>query len=198
MLCMINFKCLRNLVSSTCKKGRIHSILNVQYICNLKTRCIQYFCVDLVFTVDIKKSWNCVEISYLMLVSKVVSKYNAIVAIVAVFLKANYSDDQTLLRFFCISEFWSILQESCNRIHLESILLSCVKHPFAIGYYSLFASLCFLVLGFFLIIPKLKLHFTTCSLSYGFFSPYNCISSIFIVLFQFKLFSQVPGDFRGS
>jgi len=81
---MIYLKCSRNLVSNTSKKGRIRTVLNVQYVCNLKTGCIQCFCVDLIFTVDIERSWNCEEIQFLSLVSKAISKYNAIVAIIAV------------------------------------------------------------------------------------------------------------------
>lgn len=88
---MIYLQCSRNLVSNTCKNGRIHTIVNVQYICNLETGYIQYFCVDLLFTVNIKMSWSCEEISFLMLLSKVI-KYN-VVAIIAVFLEANYSDE---------------------------------------------------------------------------------------------------------
>lgn len=88
---------LKKSFSNTCKKVRIHIILNVQYICNLKTGCIQYFCVDLLFTVDIKRSSNYEEISFSMLVSKVISKYNAMVAIITVFRKADYSDESDFL-----------------------------------------------------------------------------------------------------
>lgn len=110
------------------------------------------------------------------------------------FQKQIIQMNRTILRVVCISEFCTILQESCDRSHLDSFLLSYVNnYPFTIGQYSLFASLCVLVFK-----SSQRLNYTLLHVLclMAFFSPCNCISSIFLVLFQFKLFSQVPGDFR--
>lgn len=85
------------------------------------------------------------EIQFLMLLSKVISKYNPIAAIIAVFLK-DYSDELDLfLKVVCISEFWSILQESWQQMIWEG--LSCVNSAFTIGHF-LFADFVFLIMLF--------------------------------------------------
>lgn len=139
-----------------------------------KSVCSSFFCLDLLFSADMKMSCNCEEIVLETNIKKYTSKCNALVTVNS-FSKSECSQVNQM----CLELLASVSSEVFYKNPSTEVIWRALKLCKLLSCYSRMlslASLCFVVLLLvLLIVPKVKLHFATILSLTAFFPSCNCI-----------------------